>query len=207
MNPIYYVFFTTATIIASAILFSGFNTPGGVNTVSLICGFLVIFMGVYLLNVSREPNTPHKASTSLETGFMSELHDSLRLAQLTCSTDPRMSMSGRLSLESNGGNGWNYASVPNLYAPSGNLQSPSHGRRSSIYRAQNSTLFSAFEEDGVALSDLPEESESDEEARGVDGGRTDGRSGGQNRSLVGAKGKREGEVNGGLHPAYASDGR
>lgn len=73
VNPIYYVFFTTATITASAILFQGFNTTDGVNTISLLCGFLVIFMGVYLLNISRQPEKPtHHHTTSLETGFMSE---------------------------------------------------------------------------------------------------------------------------------------
>jgi hypothetical protein len=71
VNPIYYVFFTTATIVASAILFQGFNTTGGVNTLSLICGFLIIFMGVYLLNISRQPEVPHHAS-SLESGLMSK---------------------------------------------------------------------------------------------------------------------------------------
>lgn len=71
VNPIYYVFFTTATIIASAILFQGFNTTSAVNTISLICGFLIIFMGVYLLNISRQAEAPHHA-TSLEAGLMSE---------------------------------------------------------------------------------------------------------------------------------------
>jgi len=87
-----------------------------------------------------------------------------------------MSMSGRLSIDSNG-QSFNYASVPSgaSYAPDGSLHSAGHGRRSSIYRAQNSTLFSAFEEgEGVPLSDLPEEDESD-----------DGDRRGTGRSLVG----------------------
>lgn len=42
--------FTTATIIASAILFQGFNTDNPVNVASLICGFVIIFTGVYLLD-------------------------------------------------------------------------------------------------------------------------------------------------------------
>ena len=71
VNPIYYVFFTTATIVASAILFQGFNTTDATNTLSLICGFLIIFMGVYLLNISRQPEAPHH-NTSLESGLMSE---------------------------------------------------------------------------------------------------------------------------------------
>jgi magnesium transporter len=57
VNPLYYVTFTTATLCASFILFRGFNTSDAVNTLSLICGFLVIFSGVYLLNLSRgDPN-------------------------------------------------------------------------------------------------------------------------------------------------------
>lgn len=91
-------------------------------------------------------------------------------------------MSGRLSHDSNG-QAWNYASVPSgaNYAPDGSLNSAGHGRRSSIYRAQNSTLFSAFEEgENLALSDLPEEDEgSDGETRG------DQRDHAQGRSLIG----------------------
>lgn len=57
MNPIYYVTFTTATLVASFVLFRGFNTSDPVNTISLLCGFLIIFTGVYLLNLSR--SDPH----------------------------------------------------------------------------------------------------------------------------------------------------
>lgn len=53
INPLYYVTFTTATLCASFILFKGFNTTNAVNTISLILGFLIIFSGVYLLNISR----------------------------------------------------------------------------------------------------------------------------------------------------------
>ncbi|KAJ9137218.1 hypothetical protein NKR23_g9186 [Pleurostoma richardsiae] len=57
VNPLYYVTFTTATLCASFILFGGFNTTDTVNTLSLLCGFLVTFTGVYLLNLSRsDPN-------------------------------------------------------------------------------------------------------------------------------------------------------
>jgi len=54
VNPLYYVTFTTFTLIASFILFRGFNTQEPINTISLLCGFLIIFSGVYLLNLSRE---------------------------------------------------------------------------------------------------------------------------------------------------------
>lgn len=53
VNPLYYVTFTTATLCASFILFQGFNTADPANSVSLVCGFLIIFTGVYLLNISR----------------------------------------------------------------------------------------------------------------------------------------------------------
>ncbi|KAL1893217.1 hypothetical protein Cpir12675_004236 [Ceratocystis pirilliformis] len=57
VNPLYYVTFTTATLVASFILFRGFNTTDAVNTLSLLCGFLITFTGVYLLNISNSnPN-------------------------------------------------------------------------------------------------------------------------------------------------------
>jgi hypothetical protein len=109
-------------------------------------------------------------------------------------------MSGRLSHESNNP-AWSYASVPSgaNYAPDGTLLSATHGRRSSIYRAQNSTLFSAFEEDGVALSDLPEEEEGsdDDERRGLRSGARDRELGVGGRTLLGGRGDA-----GGRHPAH-----
>lgn len=49
--------FTTAVLVASFILFQGFNTVDPVNTISLICGFMIIFLGVFLLDLSRkDPN-------------------------------------------------------------------------------------------------------------------------------------------------------
>jgi hypothetical protein len=56
VNPSYYVGFSTSTIIASTILFHGLNTTGGTNTVSLLCGFYIISLGVYLL--VRPPSPP-----------------------------------------------------------------------------------------------------------------------------------------------------
>ncbi|CAJ0867967.1 10548_t:CDS:2 [Entrophospora sp. SA101] len=53
VNPIYYVFFTTSTIIASVLLFQGFNTGNTANLITLFCGFLTIFAGVYLLNIAK----------------------------------------------------------------------------------------------------------------------------------------------------------
>jgi len=76
VNPMYYVFFSTATIIASLVLFQGLGTPGAKDSFSLLCGFLVIFMGVYLLNLSRDPEPPHRHGV-LEAGLMREFFSSL----------------------------------------------------------------------------------------------------------------------------------
>ncbi|KAH8434233.1 DUF803 domain membrane protein [Aspergillus melleus] len=67
VNPLYYVTFTTATLCASFILFKGFNTTDAVNTISLLCGFLIIFSGVYLLNLSRhDPDGRHLLNGKLD---------------------------------------------------------------------------------------------------------------------------------------------
>lgn len=68
VNPLYYVTFTTATLCASFILFSGFNTTDAINTISLICGFLVTFTGVYLLNLSRTDPSGTKALAPRRSG-------------------------------------------------------------------------------------------------------------------------------------------
>ena len=52
VTPTYYVYFTSATIVTSAILFQGFNgTPTSIITV--VMGFLVICSGVVLLQLSK----------------------------------------------------------------------------------------------------------------------------------------------------------
>ncbi|KAK9464776.1 magnesium transporter NIPA-domain-containing protein [Lipomyces arxii] len=72
VNPIYYVTFTTCTLVASAILFHGFNTTSLVNTLSLLCGFLIIFSGVYLLNFARsDPAARMVDSIPMENGIAS----------------------------------------------------------------------------------------------------------------------------------------
>ena len=47
--PINYVFFTTMTILSSAVLFRGFNVESVTNGISMLIGFLVIVGGVSLL--------------------------------------------------------------------------------------------------------------------------------------------------------------
>ncbi|KAL2065219.1 hypothetical protein VTL71DRAFT_2888 [Oculimacula yallundae] len=57
VSPIYYVTFTTAVLTASFVLFQGFNMTSAFETTLLLCGFLIIFAGVYMLNYpSSAPN-------------------------------------------------------------------------------------------------------------------------------------------------------
>ncbi|KAJ3094937.1 hypothetical protein HDU97_007433 [Phlyctochytrium planicorne] len=49
VTPVYYVFFTTMTLISSAVLFRGFAVESAIGGVSLVFGFLVIVGGVSLL--------------------------------------------------------------------------------------------------------------------------------------------------------------
>lgn len=137
----YYVGFSTATIVASTILFQGFNTTGGTTTLTLLAGFTVTFLGVHLLNLSRKSDPPKpNGHSALESGLM----------------NPRMSLQGRPSLD-----GWGGTSE---LQSDGILQSAGHGRRSSLYRAQSNTLFNTFEEaDGTVTMPLTQLRESDEE--------------------------------------------
>jgi len=67
------VTFTTCTLAASFLLFQGFNTTSAVNTISLLCGFLIIFSGVYLLNLSRDdPNGNKQLGSQFTDGAPSD---------------------------------------------------------------------------------------------------------------------------------------
>ncbi|RDX51194.1 DUF803-domain-containing protein [Lentinus brumalis] len=55
VNPMYYVGFSTATIVASIILFQGLNTDDPANSISLLAGFITTFLGVHLLELARTP--------------------------------------------------------------------------------------------------------------------------------------------------------
>jgi hypothetical protein len=64
VTPIYYVFFTTSTIVASALLFNEFAKSDGVKLTSSLSGFLVTFAGVYLLSMDqmdRQVSTRHQS--------------------------------------------------------------------------------------------------------------------------------------------------
>lgn len=54
VTPIYYVMFTTCTIIASAILYKEWAAQNLANALGSICGFLTIICGVFLLHAFKD---------------------------------------------------------------------------------------------------------------------------------------------------------
>lgn len=76
VTPIYYVFFTTATIIASVALFQGFDGSDPHQVVSALCGFLIIFLGVYLLCIPNE--SPKNSSKYLQQLRLDDIEDPTR---------------------------------------------------------------------------------------------------------------------------------
>lgn len=129
----YYVTFTTSTLCASFILFGGFNTSDAVNTLSLLSGFLVIFTGVYLLNISRgDPDGTKMINGGLRDGIATDGVSGLQT---------RRSMQARRSIEPH------------------RLSMGSYGRggdREGLIHA-----YDEEEHTGFGLTDLPEDSEED----------------------------------------------
>ncbi|KAI9061633.1 DUF803-domain-containing protein [Trametes sanguinea] len=135
VNPMYYVGFSTATIIASVILFQGFNTDDPANSISLLAGFVTTFLGVHLLEISRKPDPAALPASSAHHPHHSALESGLM--------HPRLSISGRMSID-----GWHGAAgTPIGSAHPGVPFSPVHARRGSHHRTQSQTLFSAFDEE------------------------------------------------------------
>ena len=136
VNPLYYVTFTTATLCASFILFRGFNTSDTVNTLSLVCGFLVTFTGVYLLNLSRSDPNGRKLG-----GYS---------AGDVIGTDAISTFQTRVSMQSR-------RSTTTATDPYRNSLSRDHGDRDGLMRAYDEET-----EAGFGLTDLADDSDDDE---------------------------------------------
>ncbi|CAN6444013.1 unnamed protein product [Victoria cruziana] len=57
VSPIYYVMFTTLTILASVIMFKDWDGQGGGKIISEICGFVVVLSGTVLLHLTIDRNS------------------------------------------------------------------------------------------------------------------------------------------------------
>ena len=121
-------------------MFQGFNTDDPAKSVSLLAGFVITFLGVHLLEISRKPANYHGANghSALEGGLM----------------NPRLSISGRMSID-----GWDGAAGTPIGGVPPRTPASGHLRRGSGNR-QGTTLFDALEDDGrmdsVGLERLPE---------------------------------------------------
>ncbi|RDD45913.1 Magnesium transporter NIPA2 [Trichoplax sp. H2] len=60
VSPVYYVLFTTCTIVASAILFKEWASLGAKDAVGSVCGFLTIIVGVFLLHAFKDLKLSYK---------------------------------------------------------------------------------------------------------------------------------------------------
>ncbi len=105
-------------------MFQGFNVDDPSKAVSLLSGFLITFLGVHLLELSRHPpGQPGPGHSALDAGLM----------------NPRLSIQGRMSID-----GWNGVAGTPIGAPA---PPQGHVRRGSGYHPQ--TLFNALEDDGM----------------------------------------------------------
>lgn len=144
VNPLYYVTFTTSTLCASFILYGGFNTSDAVNTISLLSGFLVIFTGVYLLNISRADPDGRRLMDggSPRDGIATDIVSGIQT---------RRSMQSRRSIDphrmSVGSNGYSRA-----------------GDREGLIRA-----YDEEENTGFGLTDLAEDSDEDSTLKSANG--------------------------------------
>jgi magnesium transporter len=64
----YYVGFTICTLSASFIFYQGLNTNDPTNIISLICGFLLEFVGIALLTISRYDDGTGAIANQSQTG-------------------------------------------------------------------------------------------------------------------------------------------
>nr|GMD24464.1 probable magnesium transporter NIPA6 [Ipomoea batatas] len=76
VSPIYYVMFTSLTIVASVIMFKDWDGQNVGNIASAICGFVVVLSGTILLHVTKdmERSSPIRGSyTSLSPSLLAQL--------------------------------------------------------------------------------------------------------------------------------------
>ncbi|KAK6240806.1 hypothetical protein SCA6_006195 [Theobroma cacao] len=63
VSPVYYVMFTTLTIIASVIMFKDWSGQNVSSIASEICGFITVLSGTIILHATREQEPPPPVGT------------------------------------------------------------------------------------------------------------------------------------------------
>jgi hypothetical protein len=84
-------------------MFRGFNTTDAVNTISLLSGFLTIFSGVYLLNLSRKDPVGDTLLGSARPGHHGGFEEAAIPTDSLTAFGTRLSMQARRSSADGGG--------------------------------------------------------------------------------------------------------
>ncbi|GMP48062.1 hypothetical protein CsSME_00015554 [Camellia sinensis var. sinensis] len=72
VSPIYYVMFTTLTIVASVIMFKDWAHQNPTQITTELCGFVTILSGTFLLHKTKDMNDSSGPSVSLRLHKHSE---------------------------------------------------------------------------------------------------------------------------------------
>ncbi|CAL4133679.1 unnamed protein product [Meganyctiphanes norvegica] len=94
VTPIYYVFFTTSVILASAMLFKEWNGLAAKDVIGVLAGFLTVILGIFLLHAFRDREITFQrgllgAQESLRTGSIqdTEANESIMTEHLSDEED------------------------------------------------------------------------------------------------------------------------
>ncbi|PKA49003.1 hypothetical protein AXF42_Ash019541 [Apostasia shenzhenica] len=75
VSPIYYVMFTTLTIVASVIMFKDWDRQNPTQIVTEMCGFVTILSGTFLLHKTKDMADGHALSSSLSTRILKHANE------------------------------------------------------------------------------------------------------------------------------------
>ncbi|KAG7026093.1 putative magnesium transporter NIPA2 [Cucurbita argyrosperma subsp. argyrosperma] len=78
ISPVYYVTFTTFTIIASMIMFKNWDSQSAAQIATEVCGFITILSGTFLLHKTKDMGKPPTSEPPLiQTQTLSHPHQNL----------------------------------------------------------------------------------------------------------------------------------
>lgn len=67
ISPVYYVMFTTFTILASMIMFKDWDSQNASQIVTELCGFVTILSGTFLLHKTKDMGNEKSTNTSVSS--------------------------------------------------------------------------------------------------------------------------------------------
>ncbi|KAD7478066.1 hypothetical protein R6Q59_026428 [Mikania micrantha] len=82
ISPVYYVMFTSLTILASMIMFKNWDHQNASQIITELCGFVTIFSGTFLLHKTKDMATPTTESPKLSTSSTRSRNESASRLEL-----------------------------------------------------------------------------------------------------------------------------